>query len=362
MQKFIPGLKLAELMYNDAVLPIIDTYLPNLQYSAAKIENGSEVLGFDTPQSMDHDWGPRFSLFLSTKDNKKYKKSLHKILANELPFEIHGIPTNYEGFEKDGYLLKATSTRPINHNIKIQTLSGFFKSYLGINPLNPIKETDWLLFSQQKLRIISYGKVFHDGLGKLEKIRELLAWYPKDIWLYLLACQWQKISQEEPFMARCGDVGDELGSSLIANRMIIEVMKLCFLMEKEYIPYIKWLGTAFSKLNCSKKLTPMICKVQRAQNWNEREIQLSKIYKLIGKIYNELNLTKPIEVKIRNFYNRPYKVLDSSRFVEVLQNKIKSKKLKSLPLVGGVDQFVDSSDIKGWTERTKSLRSIYNCK
>ena len=32
-----------------------------------------------------------------------------------------------------------------------------------------------------------------------------------ELWLYRLACQWKRISQEEAFMGRCADVGDELG-------------------------------------------------------------------------------------------------------------------------------------------------------
>ena len=35
-------------------------------------------------------------------------------------------------------------------------------------------------------------------------------------------------------------------------------MKLCFLMERQYTPYIKWLGTAFKQLDCAHRLTPIL--------------------------------------------------------------------------------------------------------
>ncbi len=52
---FVNGLRLSELFYTEAVKPILNARFPNLDYSAGLIGTGSEVLGFDTPQSMDHD-------------------------------------------------------------------------------------------------------------------------------------------------------------------------------------------------------------------------------------------------------------------------------------------------------------------
>jgi len=67
----------------------------------------------------------------------------------------------------------------------------------------------------------------------------------------------ETVSQEEAFMARCGDVGDELGSRLVAARMIVELMRLCFLMARHYWPYAKWFGTAFSRLDGADELQPV---------------------------------------------------------------------------------------------------------
>lgn len=41
------------------------------------------------------------------------------------------------------------------------------------------------------------GEVFHDGLGDLGRIRTALAYYPREVWLYVRASQWQRIAQEE---------------------------------------------------------------------------------------------------------------------------------------------------------------------
>ena len=116
---------------------------------------------------------------------------------------------------------------------------------LGVDADAPLNAVDWLLMPQQRLLGVTSGAVFHDGLQALIPLREKLAFYPQDVWLYLLAAQWTRISQEEAFVGRCGDLGDELGSQVIAARLVRDLMRLCFLMERRYAPYSKWLGTAF---------------------------------------------------------------------------------------------------------------------
>ena len=131
---------------------------------------------------------------------------------------------------------------------------------------------DWLTFPQQKLRTITGGAVYHSGLGELDALRDRLRYYPRDVWLYLMAAGWTRISQEEAFIGRTGDVGDELGSRVIAARLIRDLMMLCFLIERVYAPYSKWFGTGFSKLACAPTLTPIFQRVLSAETWREREV------------------------------------------------------------------------------------------
>ncbi|HEU0168087.1 MAG TPA: hypothetical protein VFS62_09945 [Chloroflexota bacterium] len=65
---FISGVDLSRGFYQDCVRPILDHDFPGLRYAAALIGTGSDVLGFDTPRSMDHHWGPRLYLHLSAED------------------------------------------------------------------------------------------------------------------------------------------------------------------------------------------------------------------------------------------------------------------------------------------------------
>jgi hypothetical protein len=47
---------------------------------------------------------------------------------------------------------------------------------------------------------------------------ERLGWYPDQVWRWLLACQWHRLAQEEAFVARTAEVGDDLGSVVTAGR------------------------------------------------------------------------------------------------------------------------------------------------
>jgi Domain of unknown function (DUF4037) len=189
-------------------------------------------------------------------------------MGEELPFLIAGYPTHFEPFPnlsfgpdgrlQDGGHLAATDQRPIRHKVRVRTAHGFFMGYLGADTLDQagLPATAWVAIPEQHLRTVASGAVFRDDLGELERARATLRWYPHDVWLYVLVAQWRRIQQEEPFMARCGDVGDDLGSRIVAARLAREVMHLCFLMERQYAPYSKWFGSAFAKLACASQIGP----------------------------------------------------------------------------------------------------------
>src|SRR5262249_57205978 len=86
-----------------------------------------------------------------------------------------------------------------------------------------------------------------------------------------LAASWQRIGQEEHLLPRAGQVGDELGSSVIGSRLVRDAIRLAFLLERQYAPYAKWLGTAFARLDCAPTLMPPLWRAQRAPSWPERQ-------------------------------------------------------------------------------------------
>jgi hypothetical protein len=257
--------------------------------------------------------------------------------------------------------MQAVDHGPVNHWVRVTTVARFFKGYVGLDPTAPIREVDWLTTSPQRLRTVASGRVFHDGLEQLAPAREVLRWYPHDVWLYLLANQWCRVDQEEPFMGRCGDVGDELGSRIVATRQIDELMRLCFLIERQYPTYYKWFGTAFARLDCAARLTPVFHRVFASADWRARETHLSQAYRIVGEMHNALGVTEPVPPEISAFYDRPYQVPHSERFVEATWGAIQSEVVHAWPkYIGAVGQFVNSTDVLGSIETCKILGRIYD--
>lgn len=358
MTEFIKGLELNELFYKEVVKPILESHFLKLKYSAALIGYGSDVLGFDTPISMDHEWGPRLLLFLSENDYEKYGQEIDNILTRKLPYTFKGFSTNFSS--KGVQWQEHIQSGLINHKIWIQTIASFFALSLDFNPYNNIKVLDWLTFPEQKLLEITSGRVYYDGLGELNSIRAKFYYYPKDIWLYLLATQWSLIAQEEAFMGRCGDINDELGAKLIASRIVQKLMKLCFLMERQYTPYSKWFGKAFARLPCAKQLIPIFDDVLSAHSWKQREKYLSRAYEVVANMHNTLLLTKPLETNVSNYYSRPYLVIHANRFAEAIRNVINDKVIQDLPVnVGAIDQFIADVDMLGQPQLCKKLKVMF---
>jgi hypothetical protein len=335
MSTFIPGLELSRLFYQEAVRPIIDATLPGLPHSAALVGRGSEVLGFDDEMSPDHYYSARILIFLRGEDDARHGKTIDEALRQGLPPRFRDYPIDF------GY----------------QTLRDFILEHLNFDIDNEIEPADWLTFSEQQLCMITGGAVYHDGIG-LQAVRDRFAYYPHDVWLYLLSAAWCRLHPEGNLVGRAGFVGDELGSALIGSRLVHDLMHLCFLMEKKYAPFSKWYGSAFARLACAAELSPRLWKALRAETWPERESALMAAYEQVAAMHNALGITEPVLTEVRQMWKRPFKVVWGD-FPGALSAQIKDPAVKRISErwpFGGIDQIREI--LWGPRSRRRLLRLI----
>jgi hypothetical protein len=361
---FDPGLRLSEEFYKEIVRPILDSSFPGLAHAAGLIDGGSEVLGFDDDTSVDHNWGPRLMLFLPEEEHVRYSEKIKLVLANQVPCEFRGYPTNFTAPTPENggaQILRPVVIGPINHRVSIQTVCGFFIEYLGFDIGQALEPVDWLTFPEQRLRTITTGTVFHDEVG-LNAARSRFSYYPQDIWLYLMAAVWTRIGQEEHLMGRAGMVGDEIGSALIGARLVRDIMRLCFLMEKTYAPYPKWFGVAFKQLTCAGTLWPVLQGVLGSITWQARQRYLVQSYEFIAARHNALQLTGHLPEKVKYFYGRPFKVIAQHGFAQALLKEIQDpavKRIAQRPVIGSIDLLSDNVDLVSDPSWRNKLRLLY---
>jgi hypothetical protein len=354
---FMPGLRLCRLFYLEAVRPLLDRGYPGLPHAAARIGPGSEVLGFDTERSVDHDWGPQVQLFLSAEDVTRHGGNLSTFLAAQLPKDIHGWPTHFASAEPaDGDVRIMTGTTgPVAHRVQISDLASWSLAQVGFDARDSVSDLDWLSTPTQRLAEATAGAVFHDDTGDLTTLRARLRWYPDDMWRYLLAAQWTRIAQEEPFVGRAAEAGDDLGSRLITARLARDVMRLCLLLSRRYPPYSKWLGTAFAVLPDSAPIAAALRNAVDARDPAHRQESLCAAYEAAGRWQNQLGLTRPVDPTSRPFHGRPYPVIDAARFATALLEHLDDATLAALPPIGAVDQYIDSTDVLCRPDLTRTL-------
>lgn len=312
---FLPGLDLAASFYAEVIAPLVTR-----PHAAALLGPGSDVLGLDTARSTDHDWGPRLLLFLAAVD---VEPALAEVEAG-LPESFRGWPTRF-----------GSDRHPLHHGVVATTLRDWVTTEIGADPLAaPLTVPQWLVVPQQQLLGVVRGRVFADPDGALARVQERLAYYPRDVWLWLLACEWRRIAQEAAFVGRCAEVGDDTGSRLVAARLVGALMRLAFLQERTYWPYAKWFGTAFAQLAGAAELGPALARVLSAGSFAERECALVVGYELLARRHNALGITAEVEPTVRTFHDRPFLVLDSDRFAAACLSEVDDPWLRAQPLIG----------------------------
>lgn len=300
------GLDLAEAFYRRVLTPLV-----SVSHAACLVGEGSEVLGFDTARSQDHEWGPRAQVFVAEEHVAAVRARIGE-----------GLPPRFEGFDTAWFSLAAGT---VAHHVEVTTIDDWIIRTIGRDPRAGMDAAAWLGTPQQQLLHVTAGRVFHDDTGELTRLRDLLRWYPDEVWAWVMLSGWHLIGAAEPMRGRCLESGDALGVRLLTAKLCRLAMELAYLQERRYRPYDKWFGTEFARLGAAGDLTPLL---ERALSTGEPEstTAIREMLAWLGRRHNALGLGRlveprhaPFEVGINNAI-RPYETVNAGDYVAALRD------------------------------------------
>jgi hypothetical protein len=323
------GTDLARRYYDEVVGPIVLGRWPGLPHAAGRLGSGSDVLGLDDATSRDHDWGLRLTLLV----DEPMVDEADALLDVALPDTFAGHPTRFP-----------TTWNPHGpHQVEVASPSGFTTSRLGLDATRPLAVDDWLALTGQAVLEVTAGPVFVDTDGRVTAARDRLAWYPDDLWRHAVAVDWARIGQELPFVGRTAERGDDLGSRVVAARLVRVAMHLGFLLERRWPPYAKWFGTTFATLPRAAAAAPDLAAALAADDWRAREEALCRGLTSLHDLQGEVGLPTVADVVVP-FFDRPFRGLGPA--ADAVTDAIQDPVVRALPPgVGTVEQWVDDVDV-----------------
>ncbi len=343
----LPGAELARRFSADVVEPLLSRFVPGLPYAAARLGSGSDVLGLDDEMSRDHDWGCRLTLLVDA-DARDQVPQISRMLEDELPERFGEFPLRFP----------VTWDSSVSHKVEVATVGDFAASRLGVDPTSGLSVLDWLSLTGQSVLEVTAGPVFTDTTRTLAPVRALLAWYPPDVERYVLAAGWQRVCQTMPMMGRTAEKGDELGSRLLSAGLAGDLAWLAFALSRRWAPYAKWRGTVFRSLPVAARLGPLLGTAVAAAGWGERENAVAAACEVVLDLQRERDLPAP-ESAVIPFFDRPYRTVDQA-VPQALCASITDPDVARLPpMVGSVEQWVDSTDVLSSPGRRVALQTAY---
>ena len=311
----VSGLKLARAFWTQMGKPMIAAKYPQYagRIAAGLVGHGSECYGFDDAYSQDHDFGPRFCLWLTDEDYAAIGEQLeadYEALPRKfsvdaqgrVTFEAHarsdasgtfpsagagstvipdatnaptpGTATDDTATAESGAAssdVAEAMTTPIdtpfspttpraqgaNRRDGVFRIGDFFESITGYRTA-PAQTAphEWLMLQESTLAAATNGEVFADPTGLFSKTRQGFKNMPDDVRLALISKRLGMIAQAGQYnLPRSLKRGDGAAAWLSIHEFVQATASLVFLvnvpMVVGYMPYYKWQFAALRKLSGS---------------------------------------------------------------------------------------------------------------
>jgi hypothetical protein len=190
---------------------------------------------------------------------------------------------------------------------------------------------------------VTAGPVFVDTTGERTAARERLAWYPDDLWAYVVATDWARLAQALPFVGRTAERGDDLGSRVIASRLVDAAMHLAHALERRWPPYAKWAGTILSR-SIGQPSGRTVVPCPHRKRLADAETGLVGALRTLHQLQGQIGLPG-VDDPVEPFWDRVYRSIRDD-VVTQLEASIGDPAVRALPSgVGPAEQWSHNVDV-----------------
>lgn len=241
----ITGLELCRRYYEAYGRPMIAEKFGAYEsvIAVGLVGKGSDCFGFDDFLSHDHDYGPRFVMWVT--------KKVYEEIGEELQEAYEQLPKSFMGVDR-------IETFHGKDRCGVMIIEEFYKNILGYNLVGMLAHNQsgsasgkenmetiksWLAVHDYALAAAVNGEVFRDDEGIFTGYRNmLLQYYPKAVWYRKLAQTCALFSQNGQYnLSRMRMRGQIAAAELAKAECAKQAMKLYYLLNRKYAPHDKWL-------------------------------------------------------------------------------------------------------------------------
>ena len=241
----IIGMELCRRYYEEYGRPMIagKFHAYESRIAVGLVGKGSDCFGFDDVLSQDHDFGPRFVMWVTKKVYDEIGEELQEAY-DKLPNQFLGVDRieTFHGKDRSGVMI----------------IEEFYKNLLGFDLVGMLAHNHedtasgkesldtikcWLSVQEYGLAAAVNGEVFRDDEGIFTQYRKLLsAYYPKAVWYRKVAQTCALFSQSGQYnLPRMRRRGQLVSAELAKAECAKQAMKLYYLLNRKYAPHDKWL-------------------------------------------------------------------------------------------------------------------------
>lgn len=314
------GLEKCRAYYEQYGKPMLEQF-PELQghYAAGLVGEGSECFGYDDAISTDHDYFPRFFIWLDDEAYEKYGEKL-RAAYEKLP-----------DFSGDTIMTPEAAGRG-----GVCKTTDFYNRLVG-RKTPPENLYDWVSLQETRLATVTNGEVFEDCGGGFTAQREAyLSGFPEDVRKKKIAARLRKMAQMGQYQyARCMQRGEYVAAHTALGEFILNTGSCCFLLAGQYMPYFKWMHRKMRELpvlsEVAQKLERLALLPSQQDKWdtekpekyrfslNRADEKVLLIEEIAGMIAAELRRQKLADS--RDSYLEPYAAQVESGIVDEVLRK-----------------------------------------